>query len=74
MSSLARDNDAYDDADAERLAPLEDRLRRLSWPRPTAGVRERTLEKLRRQLAETNGFAENGVAHDNADDEHRDRH
>lgn len=73
MSSLAPDDDVYEDDEAERLRPLEDRLRRLAWPQPPAGVRERTLEKLRRQLIESNGFADDGVARDDAD-ARRDRH
>ena len=58
MSSLAHDNDAYfeDEDELERLRPIEERLRRLSWPKPPAGVRERTLKKLHRQLAEADGF------------------
>lgn len=32
--------------------PLVERLQRLRWPEPPAGVRERGLEELRRTLAE----------------------
>ena len=70
MSSLAPDNDADE---AERLRLLEERLRRLTWPQPPAGMRERTLEKLRRRLIESNGFADDGVAQDDASERH-DRH
>ncbi len=53
MSSLAHDNDAFDDErELERFRPLEDRLRRLNWPQPPPGVRERTLEELHRMLDE----------------------
>ena len=69
MSSLAPDNEAYEDEDeAARLRSLEERLRRLSWPQAPAGVRERTLEKLHRQLTESNGFAEDGGADGEADE------
>ena len=52
--------------DDDELRPLEERLRRLSWPQPAPGVRERTLAELKRQLAELSpdgdGAASNGGA------------
>ena len=48
----------------DELRPLEERLRRLNWPQPAPGVRERTLAELKRQMAELSpdgdGAASNG--------------
>jgi len=41
----------------ERLQPLEERLRRLEWPQPPPGLRERSLEEFRRRLAEEQAAA-----------------
>lgn len=47
------------DGDAE-LRPLEERLRRLNWPQPPEGLRERTLEDLHRKLGGAMARASNG--------------
>ena len=59
-----RHDDTHDFPEDERLHPLEERLRRLNWSQPPPGVRERSLEELRRKLAEMSpngdGAAANG--------------
>jgi hypothetical protein len=60
VSSRAYDNDAFEDGDPERLRPLEDRLRRLNWPQPPPGLRERSLEEFRRKLSQS-GSGANGA-------------
>ena len=55
----ARDTRRSPDGDAD-LRPLEERLRRLNWPQPPEGLRERTLEDLRRKLGGEMARASNG--------------
>lgn len=53
MTEPAHDDDAI--PKDETLRSLERRLRRLNWPEPPPGVRERTLDELKRKLAASNG-------------------
>lgn len=67
MGELPYDIDPFDEHD-ERFQTLEERLRRLRWPAPPPGLRERTLEECRRQLAERFGPA-SGSGHGHAGDD-----
>ncbi|HVE68129.1 MAG TPA: hypothetical protein VNB64_06060 [Solirubrobacteraceae bacterium] len=69
---------AYEDTpgtpEDETRRSLEERLRRLEWPAPPPGVRERTLEELKRKLAElssSNGHGAAAEAEDPAPDRDR---
>ena len=57
-------DDTHEAPEDDELRPLEERLRRLNWPQPPPEVRERTLEELRRKVAEQSsngdGAASNG--------------
>jgi hypothetical protein len=68
-------DDTHESPEDEQLRPLEERLRRLNWPQPPPGLRERSLEELRRKLSElsTNGdgAAANGGASNEAEPEER---
>jgi hypothetical protein len=57
-----RHDDTHDSPEDERLHPLEERLRRLNWPQPPPGVRERSLEELRRKLAELSSNGDEAAA------------
>jgi hypothetical protein len=67
------DSGRTDDPDEEDLGPLEERLRRLEWPKPPPGMRERALEEFRRKhLAQDDAASGNGAAASNGHAEEAD--
>jgi hypothetical protein len=61
LTGPAHEDNGHDAHDRESLRSLEERLRRLNWPEPPLGLRERTLQELRQKLAER-GLDGNGAA------------
>jgi hypothetical protein len=66
MSHEADDSSRIDDAEETETRPLEERLRRLDWPKPPPGLRERSLEEFRsKYLTAQDGANGSGAAASN---------
>jgi hypothetical protein len=60
MSHEADDSSRTENVEETEARPLEERLRRLDWPKPPPGLRERSLEEFRRKYLTPQGGAGNG--------------
>jgi hypothetical protein len=60
LSQEPQDSRPTDDVEEAEIRPLEERLRRLNWPQPPPGTRERSLEEFRRKYLTPEDAAGNG--------------
>lgn len=60
MSHEPQDSSRTEDVEETEIRPLEERLRRLDWPKPPPGTRERSLEEFRRKYMTPESEAGNG--------------
>ncbi|MDX6648836.1 MAG: hypothetical protein QOJ97_787 [Solirubrobacteraceae bacterium] len=60
MSHEADDSSQIENVEETETRPLEDRLRRLDWPKPPPGLRERSLEEFRSKYLTAQDGAGNG--------------